>query len=109
MNTIKTIRQIQNQQAAVMIPIIRNVMPQVIAQQIVGVQPMTAPAASIGELRKKYGTKLKKLPTRRIGYKMNKAQLENFLRLNDRRKTQSSEDLKAAGYSSVIITHEILS
>lgn len=38
----------------VILPIIRRVMPNIIAQDIIGVQPMTAPSASIFALKAKY-------------------------------------------------------
>ena len=39
----------------VLLPIIRRVMPQVIATDILGVQPMSAPAGQVFALRYKYG------------------------------------------------------
>lgn len=38
----------------VILPIVRRVMPNIIAQDIIGVQPMTAPSASIFALKAKY-------------------------------------------------------
>lgn len=40
---------------AVILPIIRRVMPQVLAHQIVGVQPMTNPTGSVFTMRARYG------------------------------------------------------
>ncbi len=39
----------------VLLPIIRKVMPNTIAQQLIGVQPMIGPVASIFSLRYRYG------------------------------------------------------
>ena len=39
----------------VLLPIIRRVLPNVMAQQLLGVQPMTGPIASIFSLRYRYG------------------------------------------------------
>lgn len=38
----------------IIIPVIRRVMPSIIAQDIIGVSPMTGPTASIYSLRTKY-------------------------------------------------------
>lgn len=39
----------------VILPILRRVMPQMVAQQIIGAQPMTGPSSSIFALRARYG------------------------------------------------------
>lgn len=40
----------------IVLPIIRRVMPQVIANEIIGVQPMAAPAAQVFTLKYRYGS-----------------------------------------------------
>lgn len=40
----------------VVLPVIRRVMPSIIAHDIIGVQPMTTPAAQVHSLKVKYGT-----------------------------------------------------
>lgn len=41
---------------SVLISLVRNVMPQVMANNIIGVQPMTGPTSSIYSLRTRYGS-----------------------------------------------------
>lgn len=45
--------------AKVIIPVIRRVMPSIIAQDIIGVQPMTGPVDQIHTLRTKYSNSQK--------------------------------------------------
>ena len=76
----------------VLLPLIRNVMPSFMAQQIIGVQPMTGPVGQIFKLRKNFAT----IP--RI--KMTVYHYQVFLRLNNRKKSQTAEDFKKANYYS---------
>jgi hypothetical protein len=74
------------------LPLIRNVMPLLMAQQIVGVQPMTGPLTQIFNLRKLFAI----MP--RI--KMTVYHYQVFLRLNNRKKSQTEEDFAKANYYS---------
>jgi hypothetical protein len=78
----------------VLIPLIRRVMPSVIAQDIIGVSPMIGPAGSIFSLRARYFE-------RNVRYKVNPAIYNAFLRLNNRRKTQGDCDFESAKYYSI--------
>jgi len=40
----------------VLLPIIQRVLPSIIAQQLIGIQPMTGPVASVYSLRYSYGS-----------------------------------------------------
>lgn len=80
----------------VIIPILRRVMPNLIAQDIIGVSPMTGPAASVFKLRAKYRYRSLRYPVEPDVYR-------HFLRINNRRRTQNDEDLRAAGYASVTL------
>jgi hypothetical protein len=77
----------------VLIGIIRRVYPQVIANDILGVQNMTAPSGDIFKTRTRYVTG-----------RLNNNHYQNFLRLNNRRKTQRRIDFEKAGYPSVVTT-----
>jgi len=75
-------------------------MPNIIAQQIIGVQPMTGPASSIFRLYRRYGH----MRIRgKQGVRPTPQQYNQFLRLNNRKRTQSHDELNAAGYPSVFI------
>lgn len=82
----------------ILIPIIRRVLPKVIAEQIAGVQPMDWDLFRHSRGR---GTHIKKLPRR--GVWMSKEKLNNFLRLNNRHRTHTIQELEAAGYPSVAL------
>jgi hypothetical protein len=69
---------------------IRRIMPNIIAGEIIGVQPMTAPSANIFSLRSKV-----------LRIDMNKLRYKTFLRLNDRKKRQTKADFIKAGYPFV--------
>ncbi len=77
----------------VLMGIYRRVMPQLIANSIIGVSPMTAPSASIFKLRSRYRWE-QRLP-------MTKACYRTFLRVNDRPRTQTLRAFRAAGYPTV--------
>ena len=72
-----------------MISIIRRVTPTIIANDIIGVQPMTGPIGAIFSLRSKYNQ-------RRI--KLTNDHYRVFVRLNNRKKTQAIPDINAAKY-----------
>lgn len=77
----------------VIIPLIRQTMPNIIAQSIIGVQPMTAPSSAIFNLRTRYSYKPYKI------FKMiDPMYYKQFLRLNNRRRAFTPEQLQAAGY-----------
>lgn len=77
-----------------MMPIIRNVMPNIIAQQLIGVQPMSPPKIFRNSL---YGR-----PIDDYKKKMTKEHYKVFLRLNDRKKYQKHEDFVKAKYPHAI-------
>lgn len=90
---------------SVLLPLIRNVMPNVIAHDIAGVQPMTGPTGSLFKMRKRYQRIFDSITPKRHGYRMSKEQLRNFLRVNNRRKTHTIEEMRAYGYPSIEITN----
>ena len=71
-----------------------------IASQIVNVQPMTGPVGQIFSFKTRYDwlTTLNKLHPR---ITMTKAHYRMFLRLNDRKKSQTEFDLDKANYPYV--------
>lgn len=81
--------------SSVLLPIIRRVMPNFIAAQIIGVQPMSGPAGSI------FG--LSSLGKREIPF--TKGMYRKFLRLNDRKKTQTLDNLIKAKYFIVYMKY----
>lgn len=81
----------------VIIPMVRRVMPRVLAMDIIGVTP---PASRPSKLRKRYAIRLEgALLSAR--HRVAPEVYRHFLRINNRRRTQSSEDLAAAGYHAV--------
>lgn len=76
---------------SVILPLIRRVMPTVIANQIIGVQPMTG---HVGSIFSTNGIRLYRPP--RI--KMTNMHYKVFLRLNNRKKSQTADDLLKAKY-----------
>lgn len=87
------------QSLKVILPVIRRVMPQIIAQDIIGVQPMTGPTMSIRQLKARYGE------TGRVGMDipMLKQHYKHFLRVYNRRKFQPSVYLTSLGYQKVTV------
>lgn len=75
----------------VLMPIIRQVKPWIIARQIAGVQPMTGLTGQIFQTDTSHLSRNKKR-------QMNKEHYKVFLRLNDRKKTQMREDFYRARY-----------
>ena len=89
----------QQQLNPVLIPLIRRVMPNLIAQDIIGVSPMTGPAAQIFKLRSRY----RYHNIQPLRYPVLPGVYRHFLRINNRRRTQNDDDLGAAGYASVTL------
>ncbi len=83
----------------IVLPLIRKVMSQTIAASLVSVQPMTGPTALIFSLRASHSHIHRIL--------MNKAKYKVFLRLNDRKKSQSLEDLNKTTYPKISIKQGI--
>jgi hypothetical protein len=81
----------------VLISLIRNVMPNIIANDIIGVSPMASPTSSIFKLRKKYGSEIRN--------PMNKALYKTFLRVNDRPRSQPLRAFLAAGYPIIEVAY----
>ncbi len=83
---------------SVLLPMIRRVMPQIIANYITGVQPMTSPAGSIFTMRQRYGN----------GWygrvKMSKLHFQHFLRVYNRRTYHNPEYLTNLGYQHVKVS-----
>ncbi len=73
----------------VLIPLLRRVMPSIIASSITGVSPMVGPL----------GGALGQRPRRR--YAVDPRIYRHFLRINNRRRTQGDHDMRDAGYWSV--------
>lgn len=75
----------------ILIPMIRRLMPNIIANSIIGVQPMTGPTANIFNLRF----------AREHRVLVSKEHYKIFLRVNDRPKTQPLRAFRSAGYPTV--------
>lgn len=75
----------------VILPIIRRVMPNVIANSIIGVQPMTAPSVQIYTMKVRYAVIKNKISLNKKHYKI-------FLRLYNRRQFTYHRDIIDAGY-----------
>ena len=73
----------------ILMPLIREMMPNIIAHDIIGVQPLTMPKGIIFDSIRK---------TVVMQRNMTNAQYQHFLRLNNRRRRQSVYDLLQAGY-----------
>jgi len=86
---------------SILISTIRNVIPNAIANSIIGVQPMTGPIGQIFTLKSHYSMNYTSLP--RI--KMNKEQYKVFLRLNDRKKCQTENDFTKANYPGIYMRY----
>jgi len=83
---------------------IRRIMPNLLARSIIGAQPMTGPAGSIFNLRKRYGRiDLTISSETSLGVRPTPQQFNQFLRLNNRKRTQSHAEIEAAGYPTVFI------
>lgn len=81
----------------VLLPVIRRVMPNIIASQIIGVSPMTGPVGNISTLRTRYG-----LTTGWEGRVVfEKEHFNHFLRVYNRRWRHHPEYLTALGYPHV--------
>lgn len=87
MNTTSNIGQLNK----VILPIIRRAMPSVIANSIIGVQPMTAPSAQVYTMKFRYEAIKHKISLNKEHYKI-------FLRLYNRRQFTYHHDIIDAGY-----------
>ena len=77
----------------VLLPLIRSVMPSIIASQIIGVQPMTGSTGSIFGTTYNSGT-----------CKMEKVHYQHFLRVYNRKKYHKIDDIKKLGYTMVTVS-----
>lgn len=75
----------------VILPIMRRVMPNVIANSIIGVQPMSGPIGMIYSMRARYVYVKNKI-------QLSKQHYRKFLRLYDRRQFTYHDDILKAGY-----------
>ena len=85
-----------------LLSVIRKTMPNLIANQILGVQPMTS-NSGLGAFYAPYvpqGFKPHRL-------RFTKANYRHFLRLNDRKTSQTAQDLEQAGYRYQIRSRSI--
>lgn len=78
---------------SVLIGLVRKVMPNLIANDIIGVQPMMGSSAEIFGMRSRY--------EQEIRIRMTKEHYKTFLRVNDRPKTQPLRAFTNAGYPHV--------
>lgn len=77
----------------VILPIIRRVMPSIIANDILGVQPMSGPVGNIFSMRGTWhGTLV-----------MQKHHFHHFLRVYNRRKNHSGSYLDSLGYQRIAL------
>ena len=85
-----------DQPESVLFSIIRRAWPQLIANSIIGVQPITGPAASIFNFRTRYSYKpgITNVRLRMI----DPIYFKHFLRLNSRKKSFTPEHIKSVGY-----------
>jgi hypothetical protein len=78
----------------VLLPMIRNVMPKILAHDLIGVQQMTGPAGQIFTMRTRYGFN---------GWEgrvaLTKDHFRHFLRIYNRRKHHHPEYITSLGYS----------
>lgn len=90
-----------NETVKILLPVIRKIYPTLIAQSIIGVQPMVAPSGFIFKSRFEIIQK---------DFKMtNKLLFRNFLRLNDKKKSFSEKDMIKAKYPLVRLTNNQIS
>lgn len=82
----------------VVLPIIRNMMPSIIAQHLVGVQPMTAPTGSVFTLKTRYDSTGGRVLLTREHFK-------HFLRVYNRRRSHSLNSILDLGYPSYEIPY----
>jgi len=87
----KNTASLSTQTAQVLLPLIRNVMPNIIANDIIGVQNMSASAGNIFSLR----------PTYKITVRLTKDHYRHFLRVYNRRQYHTVDYIDSLGYSSV--------
>jgi Major capsid protein Gp23 len=101
-NTVSTQQNIANI-SQVILPVIRRVLPTVIANDIIGVQPMTGPTGQIFSLRTRYGSKSKREYYNRLKIQLQPGHFKKFLRLYDRRKSTLHDDIVAANYPWIYV------
>lgn len=95
----EAIKKVADQYNTVIMPMIRRVWPQLLANSIIGVQPITGPAASIFALKSRY-----RYTTSVRLYMIDPVYWKHFLRLNNRRTTFTPEQFEKAGYPIVELT-----
>ena len=88
-------KKISKQAVKVLLPLIRNVMPSIIANDIIGAQPMSAPAGDIFNLKPKYYP---------VTVRLTKDHYRYFLRAYNRRQYHTVEYIDSLGYPSVKLT-----
>jgi hypothetical protein len=81
--------------------ILHRAVPTVVANDIIGVQPMTAPTGQIFSIR--YGSKSKRKYDNRLKIPLQPGHFKKFLRLYDRRKFTLHADIVAANYPWVYV------
>jgi hypothetical protein len=81
----------------VILGVMRKAWPQLIAQAIIGVQPMSGPTGRIFNLFSRY---------RITKFKMSKERFKWFLRLNDRKQQHHPEEFIKAKYPLITLTKE---
>jgi hypothetical protein len=83
----------------VLLPIIRRVRPNVLASQLIGVQPMTGPVGQMHTLRTRYD-----YHNNRDIFKMNKKHYQHFIKAYNRRTKQKMSYLTDLGYTCVKVS-----
>jgi hypothetical protein len=86
----------------VLLPLIRQVMPNVIASQLIGVQPMSGPIGQIHTLRTRYDY----LNNRDI-FTMQKKHYQHFTKAYNRRTKQKMSYLTGLGYTCVKVNMDL--
>ena len=87
--------KLSKQTVKVLLLLIRNVMSSVIANDIIGAQPMSAPAGSVFNLKPKYYP---------VTVSLTKDHYRYFLRAYNRRKYHTVDYINRLGYPSVKLT-----
>lgn len=82
---------------SVILPVIRRLLPHVVANDIIGVQPMTATAAQIHTIKTRYDS-----PSL-YNVALTKDHFKHFLRVYNRKKYHNFDDITALGYTTIDI------
>lgn len=83
----------------VLLSLIRRVWPTVIANSLIGTQPITGQAGQIFGMRSRYAYEWR--------FKMiDKRYFKNFLRLNDRKQSFSTDEITTAKYPLIRLTQD---